>query len=82
MAHTPDRYFQEWDDSTVYIDRNTGICFRVWGPDHEATALIFACAPDMLAALQKVAVHFEGTDAPLGIEVRSIIARATGKDAP
>jgi hypothetical protein len=35
-------------------------------------------APEMLAVLQDVAEHFEGTDSPLGERARAVIRKATG----
>jgi hypothetical protein len=36
-------------------------------------------APEMLAVLQDVAEHFEGTDSPLGERARAVIRKATGE---
>lgn len=34
---------------------------------------------EMIAILERVAAHFEGTDAPLGIDARAALARARGE---
>lgn len=43
-----------------------------------ANALLIAAAPDLLAFVAKVAEGYEHTDAPLGIEARALLAKATG----
>lgn len=37
---------------------------------------VHVAAPDLLALAARVALHFDGTDAPLGEEARRLIARA------
>lgn len=43
-----------------------------------ANAALIAAAPTLYALAEKVAEHFAGTDAPLGIEARAALASATG----
>jgi hypothetical protein len=85
MAHTPGPWSVQPNGKGIAYNGSCGFECEPWGctsPVPAGDLRLVACAPDMLAALRKVAAHFEGTDAPLVIEVRSIIARATGKDAP
>lgn len=39
---------------------------------------LIAAAPTMAEFIQRVAVHFDGTDAPLGIEARAILTQIRG----
>jgi hypothetical protein len=41
-------------------------------------ARLIAAAPEMFAMLQKVAAHFQDTNAPLGEQVLAVIAKAEG----
>lgn len=55
---------------------------QIWGTfaaAHSAEdAHLIAAAPDMLAALEAVAEHFEGTDAPLGALAEAAIRKSRG----
>ena len=45
---------------------------------HKADARLIAAAPDLYAIVERVAAHFENTDAPLGIDARAALAKARG----
>jgi len=39
---------------------------------------LHAAAPELLAACEAAAAHFDGTDAPTGVRLRAAIAKARG----
>ena len=43
-------------------------------------ARVIAAVPELLALAERVAGHFEGTDAPLGAAARAAIRKATGQE--
>lgn len=78
-AHTPGPW---WLDNNPYAHiRSESGC--VWADDFKpsANARLICAAPDLLALAHAVAKHFDGTDAPLGIQARAAINAAEGREA-
>jgi hypothetical protein len=48
--------------------------------EREGNARLIAAAPDMFAVLQRIAAHFENTDAPLGLDAAALVARIEGRE--
>ena len=63
------------DAHTYFI---AGVGQRSVGYDETlANARLIAAAPELLALAERVAAHFDGTDAPLGEAARAVIHAAT-----
>lgn len=49
--------------------------------EDEANGRLMAAGPEMYAVLQRISEHFRDTDAPLGIDARTLLARIDGEPA-
>lgn len=63
----------EFPDEVSVIVRRKPYSFD---EEHEANARLIALAPELLALAERVAGHFENTDAPLGEDARKLLSRA------
>lgn len=63
-------------DSNGDLIATTGYRVAVGSDEDDFNARLIAAAPELLALARRVAEAFDGTDAPLGIQARAVIAKA------